>query len=497
MTFNDELNLFIRARYPILYINTIEEDRVEFTIRKNLKTTRKTSIYSWDFVDGYTNNPNNQGFGTRNPLQALELIERLNPETPAIFLLKDFNRFLNDLTISRKLRNLSRSLKTTPKTAIIIGSELNIPLELRDLITILEFQLPTEDEIIEELERMMEAMRIEVDKKLFEGLTRSCQGLSLERIRLVFSKIVATYKTINESSISILLSEKKQIISQTEILEYSSVHEKFDNLGGLKNLKEWLQKRQPAFSSKASIYGLPTPRGLLLIGIQGTGKSLTAKAIANDWKLPLLKLDVGKLFGGIVGESESRLRQMISVTETISPCILWIDEIDKAFNNSENRGDGGTSNRVLGTFVSWLSEKTKPVFVIATANSIDYLPLEIIRKGRFDEIFFLDLPQRSEREEIFKIHLQQFRPESWKKFNYRELAQITDSFSGAEIRQSIIEAMYQAFSEKREFTTNDIKNAISDSIPLANIENDQMLKLKKWATSGRIRLASSKDIVLN
>ena len=497
MTFNNELNLFLKARYPIIYINTIEEDRVEYVIRKNVKTNLKRSIYSWDFVDGYTNNPNNQGFGNRNPLQALELIERLNPETPAIFLLKDFNRFLNDLAISRKLRNLSRLLKLQPKTIIIIGSELNIPLELQDLITVLQFQLPTEEEIILELQRLIKSLKIKVDTKLFESLTRSCQGMSLERIRRVLSKIIATYKTINENSISILLNEKKQIISQTEILEYSSVNEKFDNLGGLKNLKEWLKKRQTAFSSQAINYGLPTPRGLLLIGIQGTGKSLTAKAIANDWKLPLLKLDVGKLFGGIVGESESRLRQMISVTETISPCILWIDEIDKAFNNSQNRGDGGTSNRVLGTFVTWLSEKTKPVFVIATANSIDYLPLEIIRKGRFDEIFFLDLPQRSEREEIFKIHLQQFRPGSWKNFNYKELAQITDSFSGAEIRQAIIEAMYQAFSEKREFTTNDIKEAIKDSIPLANIENDQMLKLKEWATSGRIRLASTKDVFLN
>lgn len=497
MTFNNELNLFLKARYPIIYINTIEEDRVEYVIRTNVKTSLKRSIYTWDFIDGYTNNPNNQGFGNRNPLQALELIERLNKDTPAIFLLKDFNRFLNDLAISRKLRNVSRRLKKEPKTIIIIGSELNIPLELQDLITILQFQLPTEDEIIRELQRLIESLDIIIDKKLFESLTRSCQGLSLERIRRVLSKIIATYKTINDNSISILLSEKKQIISQTEILEYSSVNEKFDSLGGLKNLKEWLQKRQTAFGSQAITYGLPTPRGLLLIGIQGTGKSLTAKAIANDWKLPLLKLDVGKLFGGIVGESESRLRQMISVTETISPCILWIDEIDKAFNNSESKGDGGTSNRVLGTFVTWLSEKTKPVFVIATANSIDSLPLEIIRKGRFDEIFFLDLPQRSEREDIFKIHLQQFRPESWKKFNYTELAQITDSFSGAEIRQSIIEAMYQAFSEKREFTTNDIKKAISESIPLANIENDQMLKLKQWATSGRIRLASTKDIFLN
>lgn len=497
MTFNDELNLFLKARYPIIYINTIEEDRVEYVIRKNIKTNLKRSIYSWDFIDGYTNNPNNQGFGKRNPLQALELVEKLNPETPAIFLLKDFNRFLNDLSISRKLRNLSRILKLQPKTIIIIGSELTIPRELQDLITVLQFQLPTEEEIIKELERLTQSLQIDIDIKLFENLTRSCQGLSLERIRRVLSKIIATYKTINENSISILLSEKKQIISQTEILEYWSVNEKFDGLGGLKNLKEWLKKRQTAFSSQAVNYGLPTPRGLLLIGIQGTGKSLTAKAIANDWKLPLLKLDVGKLFGGIVGESESRLRQMIFVSEAISPCILWIDEIDKAFSNSESKGDSGTSNRVLGTFISWLSEKTKPVFVIATANSIDSLPLEIIRKGRFDEVFFLDLPQKSERQEIFQIHLKQFRPNSWEKFNYSELAELTEYFSGAEIRQTIIEAMYQAFYEKREFTTNDIRNAINELIPLAKIENAQMLKLKTWATSGKIRLASTKDIFLN
>jgi ATP-dependent 26S proteasome regulatory subunit len=497
MTFNDELNLFLKARYPIIYINTIEEDRVEYVIRKNIKTNLKRSIYSWDFVDGYTNNPNNQGFGKRNPLQALELVEKLNPETPAIFLLKDFNRFLNDLSISRKLRNLSRILKLQPKTIIIIGSELTIPRELQDLITVLQFQLPTEEEIIKELQRLTQSLQIDVDIKLFENLTRSCQGLSLERIRRVLSKIIATYKTINENSISILLSEKKQIISQTEILEYWSVNEKFDGLGGLKNLKEWLKKRQTAFSSQAINYGLPTPRGLLLIGIQGTGKSLTAKAIANDWKLPLLKLDVGKLFGGIVGESESRLRQVLNVSEAISPCILWIDEIDKAFSNSESKGDSGTSNRVLGTFISWLSEKTKPVFVIATANSIDALPLEIIRKGRFDEVFFLDLPQKTEREEIFQIHLKQFRPNTWENFNYSELAQLTEYFSGAEIRQTIIEAMYQAFYEKREFTTNDIRNAINELIPLARIENVQMLKLKNWATSGKIRLASTKDIFLN
>ena len=496
MKFTTELVLFLKSRYPVIYINTIEEDRVEYIIRKNVKTNLNRSIYTWDFIDGYTNNPNNQGFAKRNPLQALELVERLNSETPALFLLKDFNRFLTDLSISRKLRNISRILKLQPKTIIIIGSDLIIPTELQELITILQFQLPSKNEINQELIRLINSLNIEIEAELFENLARACQGLSLERIRRVLSKIIATYKTINKNSITVLLSEKKQIISQTEILEYCSVNEKITSLGGLNNLKNWLNKRKTAFSLQAINYGLPMPRGLLLIGIQGTGKSLAAKAIANDWQLPLLKLDVGKLFGGIVGESESRLRQMINVAETISPCILWIDEIDKAFSNTEGKSDSGTSNRVLATFINWLSEKKKPVFVISTANNIDLLPLEIIRKGRFDEIFFLDLPKLKEREEIFKIHIQEFRPASWKSFNYLKLAKLSDSFSGAEIRQSIIEGMYHAFYEKREFTTDDVCLALKELIPLANLESNQMIKLQNWASSGQIRLASSKRLYI-
>jgi len=496
MKFNDELTLFLKARYPIIYITTTEEDRVEYVIRKTIKTNLNRSVYNWDFVDGYTNNPNNDGFAKRNPLQALELIEKLNAETPALFLLKDFHRFLTDLSISRKLRNINRILKLQPKTIIIIGSELTIPKELQELITVLQFQLPLEMEINQELNRLVTSLNLNIEATLFEDLNRACQGLSLERIRRVLSKIIATYKTIDKNSISVLLNEKKQIISQTEILEYWAVDEKITNLGGLKNLKEWLKKRKTAFSVQAANYGLPTPRGLLLIGIQGTGKSLTAKSIANEWQLPLLKLDVGKLFGGIIGESELRLRQMINVAETISPCILWIDEIDKAFSNIASKGDSGTSSRVLATFISWLSEKTKPVFVIATANNIDLLPLEIIRKGRFDEIFFLDLPKKDEREDIFKIHLKEFRPNSWELFDYSKLAKLSESFSGAEIRQSIIEGMYHAFYEKREFTTEDICRALKELIPLAQLETNQTLKLQNWASSGQIRLASSNHIYI-
>ena len=388
-------------------------------------------------------------------------------------------------------------MKLQPKTIIIIGSEFQIPKELQDLITVLQFNLPLESEINQELTRLVTSLNLKIDQQLFESLTRACQGLSLERIRRVLSKIIATHKTIDEKSIDVLLSEKKQIISQTEILEYWAVNEGIDDIGGVDKLKEWLKKRKTSFGLKASNYGLPTPRGLLLVGIQGTGKSLTAKAIASEWQLPLLKLDVGKLFGGIVGESESRLRQMIDVAETLAPCILWIDEIDKAFSNSDNQGDSGTSNRVLATFISWLSEKTKPVFVVATANNVDMLPLEIIRKGRFDEIFFLDLPEFNEREQIFKIHIQEFRPNSWKLFDYTKLAQLSETFSGAEIRQSVIEAMYHAFDEEREFTTDDICLALNELIPLAQLENNQTLKLQNWASSGRIRLASSKTNTTN
>jgi len=492
MKFNDELILLLKARYPIIFIDTIEEDRVEYVIRKQIKASLNRSIYSWDFVDGYTNNPNNEGFAKRNPLQALELIERLTAETPALFLLKDFNRFLTDVSISRKLKNVSRILKLQPKTIIIIGSDFQIPKELQDLITVLQFKLPLESEIDQELTRLINSLNLKIDQTLFESLTRACQGLSLERIRRVLSKIIATHKTIDEKSIGVLLSEKKQIISQTEILEYWSSDEQIADIGGVEQLKNWLKKRKTSFSLKAANYGLPTPRGLLLVGIQGTGKSLTAKAVASEWQLPLLKLDVGKLFGGIVGESESRLRQMINVAETLSPCILWIDEIDKAFSNNESNGDSGTSNRVLATFISWLSEKDKPVFVVATANNIDMLPLEIIRKGRFDEIFFLDLPKYNEREQIFKIHIKEFRPNSWKLFDYTKLAKLSDSFSGAEIRQTVIEAMYYAFDEDREFTTDDICRALKELIPLAQLETSQTLKLQNWASSGRIRLASSK-----
>ena len=490
MSFIKEFKLLLKARYPILYIPTSEEERVEYVIRSCVQLYSNRGIYAWDFVDGYVGNPNDNGFASRNPLQALELIERLTPTNPAVFLLKDFHLFLTDISVARKLKNLTKVLRNQSKNIIIIADEVNIPESLKDIITVLDFQLPQPSEIKKELLRVQESLGYNIPEASLNNLVSSCQGLSLERIRRVLSKIIATYKEVNIESLELIFAEKRQIISKTQILEFYPSKDKISDIGGLNNLKLWLKRRSGALSKKAIEYGLPSPRGLLLVGVQGTGKSLTAKAIANEWNLPLLRLDIGKLFGGIVGESESRMRQMIQLSEAVSPCVLWIDEIDKAFSGIDNQGDSGTTSRVLATFITWLSEKESSVFVVATANNIYKLPPEILRKGRFDEIFFIGLPNDKEKELIFKVHLSRLRPKSWTSYDISYLAKSARNFSGAEVEESITEAMHIAFSENREFTTEDIALSIEQFIPLAELNHDKIDELQEWADAGKIRLAS-------
>lgn len=490
MSFAKEFKLLLKARYSLLYITTIEEERLEYAIKSSVQLYSQRCIYSWDFVDGYIGNPTDNGYAARNPLQALELVEKLTADTAAIFILKDFHLFLNDISISRKLKNLAKSLRKQAKTIIIVAPETQIPEALREIITLISFDLPQVFEIRKELLRVQDSLGYTLPETSIDSLVRCCQGLSLERIRKVLSKIIATYKEINIESLELIFTEKKQIISQTQILEFCTSSVKLSDIGGLVSLKKWLKRRSEALTQKAALYGLPCPRGLLLVGVQGTGKSLTAKAIANDWNLPLLRLDVGKLFAGIVGESESRMRQMIQLSEAISPCILWVDEIDKAFSGLEAKGDSGTTSRVFATFITWLAEKTSPVFVVATANNIQALPPELLRKGRFDEIFFLGLPNEQEKELIFKVHINKVRPKSWENYDLQLLSKAAKNFSGAEIEESIIEAMHIAFSENREFVTEDILKVIDQSVPLAYINKDKLDALQDWASTGQVRLAS-------
>ena len=492
MSFINELVLLLKARYPILYIVTTEEERVEYLLKYCAKKYLKRTYYSWDFIGGYQGNPNDTGFAERNPLEALELVEKLTPETASLFVLKDYDNFLKEFSIVRKLKNLSKILKTQPKNLIIVSSEFNIPDSLKDIITVVEFPLPTFEEILEELNRLTTSLEQNISKDEIESLTRACQGLSLERIRRVLSKVIAKYGEISEKSTYFILQEKKQIIQQTQLLDFCVTDKTVSDLGGFENFKDWLKLRKTAFSQQAIDYGLPYPKGLLLVGVQGTGKSMSAKIIAHEWKLPLLKLDFGRLFGSLIGQSEQRVRKMIEIVEAISPCILWVDEIDKAFASSQSNGDSGTTNRVLATFISWLSEKASPVFVIATANNIDWIPTEILRKGRFDEIFFLDLPTFEERKAIFNVHLNRVRPKSEESFNLDLLGEISRNFSGAEIEQVIIESMRIGFNAGREFNNEDVLVAANNLVPLAKTKSKEIEELKSWATLGNVISASKK-----
>ncbi len=496
MSFRDEFELLLRACYPLIYVPTSEEERVESAIAICGKEIGR-NIYIWDFVDGYQDNPNNAGFGRRNPLQALEFVETLPESAGGIIVLRDFHRFLEDISISRKLRNLTRTLKSQAKNIVILAPEVQIPTELREVLTVVDFPLPTAIEIKEEVQNLLSATSKALKPQLLDELVRSAQGLSLERIRRVLTRAIAGHGELQPEDVELVLAEKRQSIRQTQILDFYPAVEEMSDIGGLDNLKDWLLHRGGAFSEKARAYGLPHPRGLLLAGIQGTGKSLTAKAIAHHWHLPLLRLDVGRLFGGLVGESESRTRQMITLAEALSPCILWIDEIDKAFSGADSKGDSGTTNRVFGTFINWLSEKTSPVFVVATANNIQALPPEMLRKGRFDEIFFVGLPSQIERHAIFKVHLSRLRPHNLQNYDLTRLAYETPDFSGAEIEQTLIEAMHIAFSQNRDFNTEDILEAASQVIPLARTAQEQIQLLQNWAAKGKARMASRSNDLNN
>jgi SpoVK/Ycf46/Vps4 family AAA+-type ATPase len=490
MPFNDEFTLLLRARYPVIYIPTREEERVESAIATCANFQGDRAVYIWDFVDGYQGSPNDVGFGKRNPLQALEFIEKLPPNAPAVLVLRDYHRFLDDISVSRKLRNLARSLKSQPKNIVILSPQLTIPEDLAETITVLEFALPTIGEITIEVERLLSSMGKPLVDKDLDNLVQSCQGLSIDRIRRVMARAIAQHGEFRPEDIDLILEEKRQTIRQTQILDFYPATATVSNIGGLDNLKEWLLRRGGAFSERARQYGLPAPKGLLLVGIQGTGKSLTAKAIAHQWRLPLLRLDVGRLFGGVVGESESRTRQMIQLAEALAPCVLWIDEIDKAFAGVDSRSDAGTTSRVFGTFITWMAEKTSAVFVVATANNIQSLPAELLRKGRFDEIFFVGLPSQEERRAIFEVHLSRLRSANLANYDLERLAYETPDFSGAEIEQILIEAMHIGFSQNRDFSTDDVLEAASQTVPLARTAQEQIQQLQQWAAAGKARLAS-------
>ena len=502
-----ELETLVRARYPLIYIVSWEEQRVGEEVAKVAERLGKR-VFEWSATNGLVpygtsaQSQKHKDTATADPLIAMDTISSY--VEPAIYIFKDLHPFLKDsnIAIVRRMREMASTLKNTYKTIILVSPTFSIPCDLEKDVTVLDFELPAEREFTALLGRIVEEVKanpkLDVTQvpKVREQIVHSLMGLTLSEGENVLAKALVRHHGLSEKSVAVILSEKEQIIRKNGLLEYYAANEDMSSVGGLDELKNWLQKRTVAFTDQARQFGLPAPKGVLLLGVQGCGKSLMAKAVSNIWKLPLLRFDVGKVFGSLVGSSEENVRRAIRVAESVSPVVFWVDEIDKAFRGSQGSSastDGGTSARVFGTFLTWLNEKKRPVFVVATANDVTLLPPELLRKGRFDEIFFVDLPATEERKEIFRVHLTK-RKFNLERFDVAKAAEVSDGFSGAEIEEAIVSAMFDAFYEKQNLTTERIITAVTQTVPLSKTMSEKMIELRKWAT-GRARSASREKYV--
>ncbi len=486
-----ELETLIRARYPIVYVVSWEEYRVEDALRA-VARERGKQLHVWTVTRGFSAPGSQRDAATRDPLAALEFVA--SSADQALFLLKDFHAFINDASVTRKLRDLTPILKNSYKSLVVLAPVLKLPADLEKEVTVLDYGLPTYEELSRLLEDIVLSVRdhpevvTDLPPERREQVLKAAQGLTAMEAENVFAKSLVLKKTFD---VDVVLSEKEQIIRKSGILEYYPASEAFSSIGGMDLLKDWMQKRTASFTDRAREFGLPEPRGVLMIGVQGCGKSLSAKAVGAQWRLPLLRLDIGKVFAGLVGASEENMRKALRVAESVAPCILWLDELEKGLSGLQSSGssDGGTTARVFSTFLTWLQEKTVPVFVVSTANQVEALPPELLRKGRFDEIFFIDLPARQEREDIFRIHLRK-RKRDPDRFDVAELAAATPGFSGAEIEQLVIEALYDAFGANVELSTRHLLKAVRATVPLSMTMREKIAYLRDWAST-RARQASS------
>ncbi len=486
-SWSKNFELLIKSRTPLIWIRTNEEERLNNILNQSCKRLNIKRFVSWDCVNGIKGLLNEKGKFSNNPLGVLNWIKEQTNELPTILLAKDFDRFYDDPSITRTIKELSTSLRETNHNLILSSHILPSSQELDDLITVINLPLPDLKELTTLIKKIAVNTNSDLSEKDLNELAIASSGLSETKLKQVTAKALTQRGKISKVDIKDILDEKKQVIARSEILEFFESNSSQSEIGGLKVLKVWLKQRYRAFSLEARDYGLPIPKGVFLVGPQGTGKSLTAKSISKSWSMPLLRLDVGRLFSSLVGSSEARTRETIARAEAMSPCILWIDEIDKGFGG-DARSDGGTSQRVLASLLTWMAEKESAVFVIATANAIDKLPAELLRKGRFDEIFFLDLPNSEERLSILDLHLKKRRPSY--NFPLSTIVDRTDGFSGAELEQAVIEGMHFSFGEEREIMEKDLIKAVSELVPLSRTAKEQIDFLKEWSSTGRARSAS-------
>jgi SpoVK/Ycf46/Vps4 family AAA+-type ATPase len=492
----EQIQDMLKAWYPVLYFTTFEYEKTKQELRGIAKVMeRNYQFYEWNCVDGlYKRDFSDDKKTTQIPDQEepeellkyiFEQFESSN-NNAEIYVLEDFHDFIGERNIKIRLRQLAEKLKFYKRHIIIVSSVLTLPIELEKYVTVIELALPDREDLKKVLSKVAEDAEVKIDDNMQKKLIDAALGMTVMEADLAFC-LAAVKNKFDINSPKIVASEKEQIIKKSGLLDYFQANEELRNVGGMDFLKIWLEKRKQAYDFKAQLWKLPEPKGLLLLGVPGCGKSLTAKCIASLWNMPLLRLDIGKVFHGIVGSSEDNIRRAIATAEVVAPCVLWIDEIEKGLSGTQSSSvtDGGTTSRIFSTILTWMQEKTKPVFVVATANDISLLPPELLRKGRFDEIFFVDLPNEEDRKNIFDIHLKK-RNQKLENFELDKLAKESIGFNGAEIEECINEAMFTAYTKnpnEPKLQITHLLDAIKDTAPLSQTMKEQIDFLRKWAKS--------------
>ena len=491
----DDLRSRIEAGYPLLFLQTWEELRWERELAE-LSLEIERGLVTWTITAGLQPPPiDNQ---TVEP-SAWQLLQQLGEYPPGhVFLVKDFHAWINDPIIVRRLRDVLTDLIAQRKTLIFLGPVAEIPFDLAKDSVRIELPLPDYEDLRAEFDAVLAERRESGDGELSlssdeeDKLIKAVMGLSTQESRKAWRRALHGRTQLDDAVFTTLISEKRTLASGSDLLEFYDLEEGVGDIGGLDALKEWMGRRAEAYSPRAREQGIPLPKGMLLLGVQGCGKSLTARATARLLSFPLIRLDIANLLGSARGESEKNMRNALALVESIAPAVLWLDEIEKGFAGVETDGGGGsdaTMTRLVGSFLTWMSEIQKPIFVVATANSVQNLPPEMLRRGRFDELFFVDLPNFEERKHILGIHLKK---RGWKseQFDVDDLATRSDGFSGAELEQVVITAMIDAFGQGHILSQDDLERSWRSTVPLSVTMEDKIFALRNWAQD-RCRRATS------
>lgn len=437
-------------------------------------------------------------YNTREPVQALANMESMTVE--AVFILKDFHRHMDDPVVVRRLRDVGQKFSANRRTVILTAPELTVPAELATLVEYFDLPLPDRDrlhEIIKETFTRLSktySLKRQLDVAGVDAMSANLRGLTEEEAERAISQALVTRYALCPETVTDVLEAKKQLLRHSGMLEFVEASDNMAAVGGLENLKHWLGQRRGAWEDSAREFGLEPPRGMIILGVQGCGKSLCARAVAGEWKLPLVKFDTSAVYDKYIGETEKRIRKVFQVAEGLAPCVLWIDELEKVFAGSgpdSASADAGVSSRLLASFLSWMQDRKSAVFVAATCNNVTVLPPELIRKGRFDELFFVDLPNRTERKQIFSIQLAK-RKRNAAEFDLDKVATAAKGYSGAEIDAAVQGAMYAAYSEKKALSTQHLLNAIAQTVPLSTTRAEEIAALREWARTRAVP-ASAQD----